>query len=260
MKPGLVFSIFTVAIALGSAACATKHHVREALAPLETQANQTQASVTAVQERIDENQQRIGHLDRHLALASEHAAAADTASRAALNTSRRAMNTASEASHRADSASAAARQAQIDLARTTHRMDETLGSLGDYRVAFRERTYFGFSQSGISKQEQSKLDLAIRKLRGMRNYLVEVEGFADSAGDVSFNRELSRKRADEVVHYLVVQRGIPLRSIYKVSAGADFPHADNQTPTARRENRRVDLVIYSLDPAPPPVADGGSHP
>jgi OOP family OmpA-OmpF porin len=260
MRPGLLFSIFTVAITLGLAACATKRHVREALAPLETQANQTQASVTAVKEGIDQNQERIGDLDRHLSSASEHAAAAETAGRRALDLSARATSTGSEASHRADSASAAARQAQIGLARTTHRMDESLASLGDYHVAFKESIYFGFSQSGISKQEQSKLDLAIRRLRGMRNYVIEVEGFADSAGDASFNRELSRKRADEVVHYLVVQRGVPLRSIHRVGAGADFPHADNQTPTARRENRRVDLLIYSLGPESTPFADGGSHP
>ena len=260
MKPGLVFSVFIAGIALCLGACATKRHVREALAPLQTQVNRTQERVTAAQEQIHQNQQRIGDLDRHLALASEHAAAAIATSREALNASGRAMNTASEASHRADSASAAARQAQADLARTARTIDETLGTLGDYHLAFRERIYFSFSQSGISKEEQSKLDLAIRRLRGVKNYVIEVEGFADSAGDASFNRELSRERADEVVHYLVVERGVPLRSIHKIGAGADFPHADNQTPTARRENRRVDLTIYSLNPEPAPVADGGSHP
>jgi hypothetical protein len=38
-----------------------------------------------------------------------------------------------------------------------------------------------------------------------------------------------------------------LRTIREVGAGSDFPDADNKTREARKENRRVDIKIYSLE-------------
>ena len=92
-----------------------------------------------------------------------------------------------------------------------------------------------------------KLDDAVQKMTSMKMYIVEVEGFADRTGPSTYNRELSRKRADAVVHYLAVEKSIPLRSIRELGVGSDFPNADNKTRAARKENRRVDVKIYSLD-------------
>jgi flagellar motor protein MotB len=50
-----------------------------------------------------------------------------------------------------------------------------------------------------------------------------------------------------VVHYLAVEHNIPLRSIRELGVGADFPDANNKTREARKENRRVDVKIYTLD-------------
>jgi hypothetical protein len=44
-----------------------------------------------------------------------------------------------------------------------------------------------------------------------------------------------------------VEHNIPLRSIRELGVGSDFPDADNKTRAARKENRRVDVKIYSLD-------------
>ncbi len=81
----------------------------------------------------------------------------------------------------------------------------------------------------------------------MKDYVVEVEGFADRTGNVAYNRDLSRKRADSVVHYLAVEHNIPLRSIRELGVGSDFPDANNKTREDRKENRRVDVKIYQLD-------------
>ena len=107
--------------------------------------------------------------------------------------------------------------------------------------------YFGLNRSTLTKDEQAKLDEAVQKIAGMKSYIVEIEGFADRTGDKTYNRELSRKRADAVVHYLAVEHSIPLRSIRTLGVGADFPDADNKTRAARKENRRVDVKIYALD-------------
>jgi outer membrane protein OmpA-like peptidoglycan-associated protein len=263
MKIGRTFILTSgcLALCLAGASCATKRHVRESIAPVRNEINQTQSYVNALQQQIGQNQERIGDLDRRLATAGEKAADAIGASAKALETARRAANTVSEAARRADSAAATAQQAQRDPVTTNQRMDYAFSRLNSYRLAFGEKIYFAFSQSGLTREERSKLDLALSRLRGMKNYIVEIEGFADSSGDIYANRQLSRKRADAVVHYLVVQHSVPLRSIRELGAGADFPHADNQTPSARQQNRRVDLKIYSLDiEAPAAAVADGSQP
>jgi outer membrane protein OmpA-like peptidoglycan-associated protein len=94
----------------------------------------------------------------------------------------------------------------------------------------------------------------------MKGYIVEVEGFADRTGNVLYNRELSRKRADAVVHYLAVEHNIPLRSIRELGVGSDFPDANNKTREDRKENRRVDVKIYALDIAGSQAANTSSAP
>jgi outer membrane protein OmpA-like peptidoglycan-associated protein len=263
MNLGNASALFCLAIALSlaGAGCATKRHVRQSLQPVQNQINQTQNQVQALQDQISQHRQRIGDLDRRLATVAEKAARARTRSAEALENASRAIEKASEAARRADTAGATAQQALRALNKTNQWMDEVFRRLGSYRLMFSEKIYFAFSQSWLAEEEQLKLDRAIRRLRGMKNYVVEIEGFADSSGDIHSNRKLSRKRADAVVHYLIVEHGVPLRSVWELGAGADFPHADNQTPTARRENRRVDLRIYSLDvEAQAPASSAGSRP
>ena len=247
----------SLALCLVGAACATKRQVREYIAPVQNQINQTQNRVNDLRGQIDRNHEGIGDLDRRLAIAGQTAADAQARSARALETARQATNLASEATRRASSATATAQQVQGELIRTNRRIDAVFNRLEGYRLTFEEQIFFPFGQSELPTDEASKLEQAIRRLQGIKNYIIEVEGFADSSGNIGFNRQLSRKRADSVVHYLVVEHRVPLRFVWKFGAGADFPNADNQTPTARRQNRRVDVRIYSLSPERP-AADGAA--
>ena len=231
-------------LSLASVGCATKKHVREAIAPVQNQVNQTQAQVGSLQKQTDENKkqtdQAIGDLDRQVATADEKATDAG----------KKAAEAAAAAAQANTAAQAAAQQAQAanTLAQQTGtKLDTTIQNLDNYKLISTAPIYFGFGKSVLSKDEQAKLDDAIQKLASIKGYVIEVEGFADRTGNVAYNRELSRKRADAVVHYLAVEKSIPLRSIRELGVGADFPNADNKTRAARKENRRVDVKIYSLD-------------
>jgi outer membrane protein OmpA-like peptidoglycan-associated protein len=227
-----------------SVGCATKKHVREAIAPVQTQVNQTQAQLGTLQKQTEDNKkqsdQAIGDLDRQVATADEKATDAG----------KKAAEAAAAAAQANSAATAAAQQAQTatTLAQQTGtKLDTTIQNLDNYKLISTEPIYFGFGKSMLAKDEQAKLDDAVQKLGGMKGYIVEVEGFADRTGNVAYNRELARKRADAVVHYLAVEHSIPLRSIRQLGVGSDFPDADNKTREARKENRRVDVKIYSLD-------------
>jgi outer membrane protein OmpA-like peptidoglycan-associated protein len=229
---------------IGSVGCATKKHVREAIAPVQNQANQTQAQLGTLQTTTEshnkQTDQAIGDLDRQVATADEKA----------VDAGKKAAEAAAAAAQANTAATAAAQQAQTatTLAQQTGtKLDTTIQNLDNYKLISTAPVYFGLGKSIITKDEKAKLDDTAQKLEGMKAYLVEVEGFADRTGDVSYNRELARKRADAVVHYLAVEHNIPLRSIRELGVGSDFPDADNKTRAARKENRRVDVKIYRLD-------------
>jgi outer membrane protein OmpA-like peptidoglycan-associated protein len=238
-------------VSLGTVGCATKKHVREAIAPVQNQANQTQAQVTTlqgtVQKQYDETKQSIGDLDRQVATADEKAADAGRKASEAAEAAARANSAAAEAAQHADAANSLAQQAQQGVSKLDNTLSTSLSNLDNYKLTATEQVYFGVNRSVLTKEEQAKLDDAVQKVGGMKNYIIEVEGFADRTGDRIYNRELSRKRADAVVHYLAVEHNIPLRSIRMLGVGADFPEADNKTRAARKENRRVDVKIYTLD-------------
>jgi outer membrane protein OmpA-like peptidoglycan-associated protein len=227
-----------------SVGCATKKHVREAIAPVQNQVNQTQAQVGALQKQTDDykakTDQSIGDLDRQVATADEKATDAG----------KKAAEAAAAAAQANTAAAAAATQAQAatTLAQQTgNKLDTTIQNLDNYKLISTAPIYFKFGQSRLSKDEEAKLDDAIQKLSNMKGYVVEVEGFADKTGNVAYNRDLSRKRADAVVHYLAVEHNVPLRSIRELGVGSDFPDANNKTREDRKENRRVDVKIYQLD-------------
>lgn len=227
-------------LSLASVGCATKKHVREAIAPVQNQVNQTQAQVGSLQKQTDDQKQAIGDLDRQVATADEKATDAG----------RKAAEAAASAAQANTAAAAAAQQAQAanTLAQQTGtKLDTTINNLDNYKLISTAPIYFKFGKSALTKDEQAKLDDAIQKLNGMKGYVVEVEGFADRTGNITYNRELSQKRADAVVHYLAVEHNIPLRSIRELGVGSDFPDAANKTREERKENRRVDVKIYQLD-------------
>src|SRR5260370_34295755 len=60
-----------IVLSLVSVGCATKKHVREAIAPVQNQVNQTQSQVSTLQKQTDENKQSIGDLDRQGATAAD---------------------------------------------------------------------------------------------------------------------------------------------------------------------------------------------
>jgi outer membrane protein OmpA-like peptidoglycan-associated protein len=239
----VLVGILTV-VSLGSVGCATKKHVREAIAPVQNQVNQTQAQLGTLQKQTDDykakTDQSIGDLDRQVATADEKASEAGKKAAEAAEAAAQANSAAAAASQQAQAANTLAQQ-------TGAKLDTTIQNLDNFKLISTSPIYFGFGKSSLTKDEQAKLDDAVQKLSSMKGYVVEVEGYADRTGNLAYNRDLSRKRADAVVHYLAVEHNIPLRSIRELGVGSDFPDAVNKTRQDRKENRRVDVKIYMLD-------------
>ncbi len=73
---------------------------------------------------------------------------------------------------------------------------------------------------------------------------VRVLGFADSRGDKSYNRDLSKQRAEAVKNYLVTTNKMAADRLSTEAFGETQPVATNATPSGRQENRRVEIAVH----------------
>jgi outer membrane protein OmpA-like peptidoglycan-associated protein len=73
-----------------------------------------------------------------------------------------------------------------------------------------------------------------------------VEGFTDSEGSESYNRDLSKRRA-QAVRDLLVRHGVDGSRVETEGYGEQFPVANNATAEGRQQNRRVEIVVGKTD-------------
>jgi OOP family OmpA-OmpF porin len=73
----------------------------------------------------------------------------------------------------------------------------------------------------------------------------EIEGHTDSRGSEKYNRDLSQKRAENVMKHLI-SNGIDPSRLRAVGYGESRPIADNNTKEGRERNRRVVAVISTM--------------
>jgi len=75
-------------------------------------------------------------------------------------------------------------------------------------------------------------------------YIWEIGGYTDGIGSVSYNKRLSKQRAQSVVDYLV-SKGIDRNRLKIVGYGKENPIATNDTNEGRAMNRRVEIKVVS---------------
>ncbi|MCC6207257.1 MAG: OmpA family protein [Gammaproteobacteria bacterium] len=88
----------------------------------------------------------------------------------------------------------------------------------------------------------SVLDEAAGTLIKHPEIKAEVAGHTDNTGAHAFNVDLSQRRAETVMQYLVA-KGVPAGNLTARGYGPDQPVADNATKDGRAANRRVELRI-----------------
>lgn len=217
---------------------ATRKHVAQQIAPVKAQ-------VDTVGKQAADNKQSIGDLDRQVASTDEKATEAGKRAQEAADAARQANDAAMQANTAATQAGQRADAARTAADQVGSRLDQTVANLDNYRLANTDKIYFGFGKSALTKAEQDKLDAALQSLTSAKNFVIEVEGYTDRTGNRQYNLALSQKRADAVKRYLALHE-VPLRKIHVVGVGSEDPSAKNHTRAERKENRRVDVRVYTL--------------
>lgn len=87
------------------------------------------------------------------------------------------------------------------------------------------------------------LDDLANTMKAYVDYRIEIDGFTDNVGSEKANQELSQKRADAVMNYLLGKGIESSRMIAKgFGENPNFAIGDNNTPEGRQKNRRVEIL------------------
>jgi len=106
---------------------------------------------------------------------------------------------------------------------------------------------FEFNKDTLTGPARDTLNEIAGTLRGQRELYVEIGGHTDSIGSPQYNRNLSQRRADSVMRYLVGQ-GVEASHLTARGYGEDVPIAGNDTEDGRAENRRVEFKVLQQPP------------
>ena len=101
---------------------------------------------------------------------------------------------------------------------------------------------FGTGRSDLTSGGTNTLDKLVVFLNNYPDRNVVIEGHTDDVGSHEMNQTLSQHRADSVKFYLV-QQGIRHKRLAASGMGETQPIADNQSPSGRQQNRRVEVII-----------------
>ena len=101
---------------------------------------------------------------------------------------------------------------------------------------------FATGKSDLRPAATGTLDTLLASISKEPERSIVVEGHTDSVGKAAANRELSQRRADAVMQYLIAH-GIAPQRITAIGKGEEHPVDSNATADGRRHNRRVDVIL-----------------
>ena len=104
-----------------------------------------------------------------------------------------------------------------------------------------ENVHFDFNKWDIKPQYYPELIQVAIVLQDNPSVAVEIHGHTDDIGTASYNKKLSKQRADSVMNYLV-KMGIDKKRLSTKGYGFTRPIASNLTKRGRAMNRRVELT------------------
>lgn len=113
----------------------------------------------------------------------------------------------------------------------------------NYRQIARTAVLFPSAQVMLSDATRDRLDLIVQYVQHDDTVTtIYVDGHSDNVGRRLLNRDLSKRRAEEVTNYLL-QRGLDESMIITRYHGERYPVVANNTPENRTRNRRVTIRL-----------------
>jgi outer membrane protein OmpA-like peptidoglycan-associated protein len=152
------------------------------------------------------------------------------------------------ADQHATDANSKAQMAQTNATQASTRVstvEQMVGNLDQYKGDAQTEIRFRPGQTVLSKSAKDALDEMASKLKGQRSYIIEVRGFAAGHGSAAIAS--SRKMADSVVRYLVLNHDIPVYRVYVMSLGNAPASGTEGTMAKHSSGGRVEVNVMKND-------------
>ncbi len=118
------------------------------------------------------------------------------------------------------------------------------GQLDDYYILDEVSVYFANGKVKLESKYESPLRSLIAKATSVEGYMIEIKGYASSAGSESLNQKLSNERADNVANFLIQQCKLPLTNLLAPAAmGESQQVGSDKSAEGQAKNRRVTVRI-----------------
>lgn len=196
-----------------------------------------------VQRQTGPIRDRVNELDELTAANSKNIKDVDARAQQAYEMASAKATTADQHALDATSKASMAQQTAQDATTKLQTVEQTVGSIDQYHAATQTEIRFRPGQTVLSANAKEALDTMATPLKSQRGYVVEVQGFASGKGQEAISN--SRKMAESVVRYLVLNHDIPMYRIYVVGMGnAPVPAAAGDTAKPKRTNGgRVEISL-----------------
>lgn len=103
---------------------------------------------------------------------------------------------------------------------------------------------FDAGQWTLSAEGKAMLSEVAEQIRQDKKWLyIKIDGHTDSVGSLSYNMDISLKRAIAAATFLISHEGMDSSKIFIKGFGHSVPLGDNETPEGRRKNRRTEILL-----------------
>jgi outer membrane protein OmpA-like peptidoglycan-associated protein len=113
-----------------------------------------------------------------------------------------------------------------------------VGNIDQYKSGSQTEIRFRPGQTALNKQAKDALDEIATQLKNQHGYIIEVQGFSSGQGQAAIAN--SRKMADSMVRYLVLNHEIPAYRIYVIGMG-------NAPVDKHTSGTRVEISVLKND-------------
>jgi outer membrane protein OmpA-like peptidoglycan-associated protein len=118
------------------------------------------------------------------------------------------------------------------------------------QVTFPSGLLYDFDSDAIRPAAAANLRTLAESLARYPDTEILIVGHTDSTGSDAYNHELSIRRANAAMRYLMAQ-GVAEWRVHASGRGEWEPIATNQTEAGRQANRRIEVAIYAAEAARP---------
>ncbi|NVK28710.1 MAG: PD40 domain-containing protein [Flavobacteriia bacterium] len=105
--------------------------------------------------------------------------------------------------------------------------------------------FYEYDSYELTEKSTTELEKLVQFLNENPTVRLSIDGHTDNIGGATYNKELSKQRAQSIVDYLIAN-GIDEGRLESRGYGDTRPIEDNSTEEGRARNRRTELTILNL--------------